>query len=450
MSETAQHGNSFDATERRQHSRYQTASLAYLDIGSDNGGIILNISEGGVAVQAMGVLPAEPVVDLRIQVPRSTNRLAARGKIAWTSGSKKEAGMEFVDLPEEAHRHIKDWLSSEISLQHAAEATSPEDIAQTQPLPAPRLQPAAVPLPIEPPIARVAPPAESIPKRVTDLGNSDVDPVLTFGPAARELEPRISRRVVAACVMVVIVGIGLGIAIVRSAFEPVPNVASSGNGVPPAGSLPVATEPQNSWSLTPAAPPDLGAHNRTDSPDARPTHKRSLRAVPLARRKVGIKAPPAPSAVPAGESAQAATTGSESVNSTATPAEASPSPNHVPVPPIPPVPSPDSRGSVPLARDTTPATQQPADRLLPSHLIYSFYPVYPRDALQQGVEGTVVVHATVEQNGTVKNLRVVSGPALLTSAALDAAQYWRYIPALRNGRPYETETDISIDFHLPH
>jgi hypothetical protein len=38
---------------------------------------------------------------------------------------------------------------------------------------------------------------------------------------------------------------------------------------------------------------------------------------------------------------------------------------------------------------------------------------------------------------------------LLTSAALDAAQYWRYIPALRNGEPYETEQDISINFHLP-
>ncbi len=87
---------------------------------------------------------------------------------------------------------------------------------------------------------------------------------------------------------------------------------------------------------------------------------------------------------------------------------------------------------------------------MPSHLIYSLYPVYPRDALQQGVEGTVVIHATVEQNGRVKNLRVVSGPALLTPAALDAAQYWRYIPALRNGEPYETETDISIEFQLPH
>lgn len=434
MSEIAQNGNSFDATERRQHARHQTASLAYLDIGSDNGGIILNISEGGVAVQAMSVLPAEPVIDLRIQFPRSTKKLAARGRIAWTSGSKKEAGMEFVDLPEEAHRQIRNWLSSEISLQPAAEANSAEDIAQAQPLPAPRLQPAAAPLPIEPPIARVPPPAESIPTRATESRDADVDPVLTFGPPAREFEPRISRRVVAACVILVVACIGLGIAIGRSVFEPAPNIASSGNGAPPPGSLPPAAELQSTLpstsAATPAAP-DSGANNRTGGLDDRPMHKRSSRAMPSARRKAGIKAPTPPSAALAGQNAEAATTRSESDNSTATPAEASPSLNNVPAPPIP-------------------ATSPAPDRLVPSHLIYSLYPVYPRDALQQGVEGTVVIHATVEQNGRVKNLRVVSGPALLTPAALDAAQYWRYIPALRNGEPYETETDISIEFQLPH
>ena len=442
MPEMTQHGNSFDAAERRQHPRHQSASLAYLDIGSDNGGIILNISQGGVAVQAMAVLPAEPVIALRIQLPRSTKKLAARGKIAWTSESKKEAGMEFVDLPEEARRQIRNWLSSEISLQPAAEANSAEDIPQAQPLQAPRLQPAAPPLPIEPPIARVPAAAESIPTKATDSRDSDEDPLLIFGPAARELEPRISMRVVASCVIVVVVCIGLGIAIARSAFEPAPNIASSGNGIPPSGSVPVGTEPENTLSSAPAAPPDSGADNRTGSLDDRPTHKRSSRAMPSNRSKVSAKAPTPPSAAPDGENSHAA----------AAPGGASPSSNNVPAPPIPatsPTPAPDSRGSVPLARDQAPQTQQPPDRLVSSHLIYSYYPVYPRDALQQGVEGTVVIHATVGQDGRVKNLRVVSGPALLTSAALDAAQYWRYIPALRNGEPYETEQDISIDFHLP-
>jgi len=85
---------------------------------------------------------------------------------------------------------------------------------------------------------------------------------------------------------------------------------------------------------------------------------------------------------------------------------------------------------------------------VPSHLVYRVEPFYPRDAMQQRVEGTVKIHLTVAQDGSVKNLRVVSGPPLLTAAALDAAQYWRYIPALHNGKPVETEEDILLEFHL--
>lgn len=89
----------------------------------------------------------------------------------------------------------------------------------------------------------------------------------------------------------------------------------------------------------------------------------------------------------------------------------------------------------------------PSDRLVPAYLIYRVEPIYPRTAL--GIEGTVKIHATVGRDGMVKNLKVVSGPPPLSAAALDAAQYWRYIPALRNGEPVETEADISIEFHRP-
>ena len=94
--------------------------------------------------------------------------------------------------------------------------------------------------------------------------------------------------------------------------------------------------------------------------------------------------------------------------------------------------------------------QPPPDRLVPAHAIYRVEPFYPRVALQQRVEGTVKIRATVDRDGKVKNLKVISGPALLTASALDAAQYWRYIPSLRNGEPIETEEEISIEFHLTH
>jgi TonB family protein len=124
---------------------------------------------------------------------------------------------------------------------------------------------------------------------------------------------------------------------------------------------------------------------------------------------------------------------------------------------VTPSPAPPISATVPAIHATVipnssaaPRTQPPADRLVPAHLIYRVEPFYPKEALQQRVEGTVEIHATVGQDGRVKNLRIVSGPASLTSAALSAAQYWRYVPALRNGEPIETDEDISIEFHLLH
>jgi TonB family protein len=97
-----------------------------------------------------------------------------------------------------------------------------------------------------------------------------------------------------------------------------------------------------------------------------------------------------------------------------------------------------------------PRSQPPSDRLVAAYLIYRVEPIYPRAALHAGVEGTVKIHTTVGRDGAVKNLKVVSGPDLLAPAAIEAAQYWRYIPALRNGEPVETDADISVEFHLPH
>jgi protein TonB len=128
--------------------------------------------------------------------------------------------------------------------------------------------------------------------------------------------------------------------------------------------------------------------------------------------------------------------------------------NGASVTPLPAAPisaaAPDIHATVIPNSTAAPRTQPPADRLVAAHLIYRVEPFYPKEALQQRVEGTVKIHATIGQDGRVKNLRVISGPASLTSAALSAAQYWRYVPAIRNGEPIETDEDISIEFHLLH
>jgi protein TonB len=81
-------------------------------------------------------------------------------------------------------------------------------------------------------------------------------------------------------------------------------------------------------------------------------------------------------------------------------------------------------------------------------LIRQTQPVYPSIAKAAGVSGTVVLHATIAANGTIKNLQVVSGSPMLQQAALDAVRSWRYKPYKLNNEPVEVETAISVVFSL--
>jgi protein TonB len=73
------------------------------------------------------------------------------------------------------------------------------------------------------------------------------------------------------------------------------------------------------------------------------------------------------------------------------------------------------------------------------------YPAIPR---AEGVQGTVVLSATISKAGAIENLRVTSGPSMLVSAAEEAVRTWRYRPYLLNGEPVEVETTVRVIFNL--
>ena len=81
-------------------------------------------------------------------------------------------------------------------------------------------------------------------------------------------------------------------------------------------------------------------------------------------------------------------------------------------------------------------------------LLQKTQPVYPPIAKAARVSGTVVLQATISKTGAIENLRVVSGPAMLQQAALDAVKSWRYRPYLLNNEPVEVETTVNVIFTL--
>jgi TonB family protein len=99
--------------DRRAHARQPVRSLAYVELGDGNGGIALNVSEGGLAVQAVMSLGGNDLPAIRIQLAHSRKQIQAKGRVAWTGDLRKLAGVEFVDLSDETRAQIREWVSLE-------------------------------------------------------------------------------------------------------------------------------------------------------------------------------------------------------------------------------------------------------------------------------------------------------------------------------------------------
>jgi protein TonB len=75
-------------------------------------------------------------------------------------------------------------------------------------------------------------------------------------------------------------------------------------------------------------------------------------------------------------------------------------------------------------------------------------PSYPLLARQMKVQGSVILQAMISKDGVIQNLRVVSGPHILASAAQDAVRQWHFKPHLEGAEPVETQAKITVNFTI--
>ena len=81
-------------------------------------------------------------------------------------------------------------------------------------------------------------------------------------------------------------------------------------------------------------------------------------------------------------------------------------------------------------------------------LLSSVAAVYPPLARSQRVQGDVVIDALIDATGKVSETKVISGNALLQTAAIDSLRQWKYQPAVLNGQPISVHINVTIVFHL--
>ncbi len=82
------------------------------------------------------------------------------------------------------------------------------------------------------------------------------------------------------------------------------------------------------------------------------------------------------------------------------------------------------------------------------HLMQQIEPVYPPIARAARVQGDVVIAVVIDTEGKVTSEKVVSGPAMLQQAALDAVKKSRFTPFIENGIATLASTTLTIPFHI--
>jgi TonB family protein len=76
-------------------------------------------------------------------------------------------------------------------------------------------------------------------------------------------------------------------------------------------------------------------------------------------------------------------------------------------------------------------------------------PDYPEAAREQNIQGVVVLEVHIAADGSVQDIQVISGPAVLAEAATAAVKQWKFKPKLVKGSPVEMQTRITLNFRLP-
>jgi periplasmic protein TonB len=81
-------------------------------------------------------------------------------------------------------------------------------------------------------------------------------------------------------------------------------------------------------------------------------------------------------------------------------------------------------------------------------LITRVDPKYPVLGIQTHTQGTVIVQAIIDEQGDVVEVKVVSGPPMLVSSALNAVRQWKYQPTYLNEQPVPVQLNVTVTFNL--
>lgn len=118
-----------------------------------------------------------------------------------------------------------------------------------------------------------------------------------------------------------------------------------------------------------------------------------------------------------------------------------------PTPIEPPIEEPDKE---PTPADSAEKKVAGTDERTPPNLSSNRPPVYPREAIRRGLEGTVLLRLYIATSGKIERVEIErsSGHTMLDRSAAAAVRRWNGRPALLNGEPVASEEVLPVKFRL--
>jgi hypothetical protein len=96
------------APDRRQAPRTKLVEIAYIGMGPENGGLVLDVSHGGLSFHS--VAPVHPSEKIQFLLSlRGHSRIEGTGEVVWTNEMKTICGLRFTSLSSGAREHLNNW-----------------------------------------------------------------------------------------------------------------------------------------------------------------------------------------------------------------------------------------------------------------------------------------------------------------------------------------------------
>ena len=96
--------------ERRRDPRTKLVEIAYIGMGPENGGLVLDVSDGGLSFHAVAAVEQAETIRFLLSL-RGHSRIEGAGEVVWTNETRTVCGLRFTSLSGGAREHLNNWTN---------------------------------------------------------------------------------------------------------------------------------------------------------------------------------------------------------------------------------------------------------------------------------------------------------------------------------------------------